>query len=605
MFEGYRDFLKGLPGSPGVYRMFDASDEVLYVGKARNLRQRVSSYFRSSGRSSKTESLMAAAVRIEVTVTHTENEALLLEHNLIKTLKPRYNVLLRDDKSYPYIFVATAQTYPRIAFHRGAKSLPGRYFGPFPNTLAVRESLSLMQKVFLLRNCEDSVFRNRSRPCLQHQIRRCSAPCVGYIQPEAYAEDVRHALMFLEGKSPAVVEELMSAMEAAAGRLDYEAARILRDRIAALRQIQERQYVSAEEGEADVLAIACRAGTACIEMMCVRGGRNLGSRAFFPKMGMEYAPEEILSQFVMQHYLEYPAPRQVYLDRAIADARVLAEVISERNGKKVGINVPVRGMKQRWVRMATVNAEDELRRRLVARSSMLDRFEALKEALGLAQVPQRLECFDISHTQGEATVASCVVFDQSGPVKGEYRRFNIEGIVAGDDYGALRQAVHRRYGRVQAEAGVLPDLVLIDGGRGQLNAALSAVQAIEGLDLCLIGVAKGPERRPGDEELILAGQDLPVHLPSSAPALHLIQNIRDEAHRFAITGHRRRREKGRVTSVLEQVPGVGQKRRQALLRHLGGLQVVARAGIEDLMKVPGISPTLAKRIYDVFHEGGT
>lgn len=605
MFEGYRDFLKGLPGSPGVYRMFDASDEVLYVGKARNLRQRVSSYFRSSGRSSKTESLMAAAVRIEVTVTHTENEALLLEHNLIKTLKPRYNVLLRDDKSYPYIFVATAQTYPRIAFHRGAKSLPGRYFGPFPNTLAVRESLSLMQKVFLLRNCEDSVFRNRSRPCLQHQIRRCSAPCVGYIQPEAYAEDVRHALMFLEGKSPAVVEELMSAMEAAAGRLDYEAARILRDRIAALRQIQERQYVSAEEGEADVLAIACRAGTACIEMMCVRGGRNLGSRAFFPKMGMEYAPEEILSQFVMQHYLEYPAPRQVYLDRAIADARVLAEVISERNGKKVGINVPVRGMKQRWVRMATVNAEDELRRRLAARSSMLDRFEALKEALGLAQVPQRLECFDISHTQGEATVASCVVFDQSGPVKGEYRRFNIEGIVAGDDYGALRQAVHRRYGRVQAEAGVLPDLVLIDGGRGQLNAALSAVQAIEGLDLCLIGVAKGPERRPGDEELILAGQDLPVHLPSSAPALHLIQNIRDEAHRFAITGHRRRREKGRVTSVLEQVPGVGQKRRQALLRHLGGLQVVARAGIEDLMKVPGISPTLAKRIYDVFHEGGT
>lgn len=605
MFEGYRDFLKGLPGSPGVYRMFDASDEVLYVGKARNLRQRVSSYFRSSGRSSKTESLMAAAVRIEVTVTHTENEALLLEHNLIKTLKPRYNVLLRDDKSYPYIFVATAQTYPRIAFHRGAKSLPGRYFGPFPNTLAVRESLSLMQKVFLLRNCEDSVFRNRSRPCLQHQIRRCSAPCVGYIQPEAYAEDVRHALMFLEGKSPAVVEELMSAMEAAAGRLDYEAARILRDRIAALRQIQERQYVSAEEGEADVLAIACRAGTACIEMMCVRGGRNLGSRAFFPKMGMEYAPEEILSQFVMQHYLEYPAPRQVYLDRAIADARVLAEVISERNGKKVGINVPVRGMKQRWVRMATVNAEDELRRRLAARSSMLDRFEALKEALGLVQVPQRLECFDISHTQGEATVASCVVFDQSGPVKGEYRRFNIEGIVAGDDYGALRQAVHRRYGRAQAEAGVLPDLVLIDGGRGQLNAALSAVQDIEGLDLCLIGVAKGPERRPGDEELILAGQDLPVHLPSSAPALHLIQNIRDEAHRFAITGHRRRREKGRVTSVLEQVPGVGQKRRQALLRHLGGLQVVARAGIEDLMKVPGISPTLAKRIYDVFHEGGT
>ncbi|MHB1951360.1 MAG: excinuclease ABC subunit UvrC [Acidiferrobacteraceae bacterium] len=600
MFEGYREFLKSLSGSPGVYRMIDAAGEVLYVGKARNLRRRVASYFRRSG-DAKSQALMALVARIETTMTHTENEALLLEHNLIKTLKPRYNVLLRDDKSYPYIYLSTEQEFPRLGFHRGAKAAPGKYFGPFPNSLAVRESLNLMQKVFLLRDCEDTVFRNRSRPCLQYQIRRCSAPCVGYTGSQEYQQDVRHAIMFLEGRSSSVINELAAHMEAASQGHDYEQAAALRDRIAALRQIQERQYVSAAEGEADVLAVACRAGLACVEMMCIRGGRNLGSRAFFPRIGIEHQPEEILNQFVAHHYLEYPAPDHIYLDRRIEGQGLLQEVLSERSERKVSLSVPVRGPKQRWIRMAALNAEDELRRRLAAYTTLEDRFEALARALGLAGRIERLECFDISHTQGEATVASSVSFDRQGPAKSDYRRYNIEG-TGGDDYEALRQAVRRRYARMQSGAGKRPDIVLIDGGRGQLNAVREAAAEAGASDLLFIGVAKGPERRPGDEELILPGREDALVLPADSPALHLIQNVRDEAHRFAISGHRRRRDRRRVTSDLEQIPGIGQKRRQALLKHLGGLRFVARAGIEDLAKVPGISPDLAKRIYDTFHE---
>ncbi|MHB1586562.1 MAG: excinuclease ABC subunit UvrC [Acidiferrobacteraceae bacterium] len=602
MLKSHREFLKSLSSAPGVYRMMDASGEVLYVGKARNLRRRVTSYFRKSALDTKSQALVAAVVRIETTVTHTENEALLLEHNLIKTLKPRYNILLRDDKSYPYIYISLEQEFPRLGFHRGAKMAPGRYFGPFPNSLAVRESLNLMQKVFLLRDCEDTVFRNRSRPCLHYQIHRCSAPCVGFVAKEAYRQDVRHAEMFLNGRSSSVVDELARLMEAASLRHDYEEAAVLRDRIAALRQIQERQYVSAEEGEADVLSVASGAGVVCVEMMCIRGGRNLGSRAFFPNIGIEHQPQEILGQFVARHYLEYPPPDHIYLDRRIEGQALLQEVLSERSGRRVALSVPVRGLKQRWIKMASINAEDELRRRLAARTTLEDRFDALSEALELDQRVERIECFDISHTQGEATVASNVSFDRAGPVKSDYRRYNIEG-TDGDDYEALRQTVRRRYARMKPEAGKRPDIVLIDGGRGQLNAVLEAAREVGAEDLLFIGVAKGPGRRPGDEELILADRDGALRLPADAPALHLIQSVRDEAHRFAISGHRRRRDKQRVTSELERIPGVGQKRRQALLRHLGGLRFVARAGIEDLAKVPGISPDLAKRIYDTFHEG--
>ncbi len=604
MFQGYREFLKGLSCSSGVYCMLDEHGNVLYVGKARNLRRRVGSYFRKTSLNSKAEVLMAAVARIETTVTHTENEALLLEHNLIKTLKPRYNVLLRDDKSYPYIYLSSDQEFPRLGFYRGARNAPGRYFGPFPSSVAVRESLSLMHKVFLLRNCEDSVFRNRSRPCLQYQIRRCSAPCVGYISQTAYWEDVRYAVMFLEGKNSSVVDGLVSTMESAASRLDYERAAAARDRIAMLRQIQERQYVNAEEGEADVLAVACHSGLVCVEMMCIRGGRNLGSKAFFPSIGLEYAPDEILAQFVARHYLEYSPPERIYLDRHIEGQVVLEEVLSGQSGRKIAISVPARGHRQHWVKMASVNAEDELRRRLAAHATLQDRFEALTQALALASPAQRIECFDISHTQGEATVASNVCFDRSGPIKSDYRRYNIEG-THGDDYEALRQAVRRRYLRAKTEPAKRPDVVLIDGGRGQLNAAVEAAGAVDAGDLFFIGVAKGPERRPGEEELILLNRDEPLKLPANSLALHLIQNVRDEAHRFAITSHRRRRGKQRITSVLERVPGVGQKRRQALLRHLGGLRLVARARIEDLAKVPGISADLARRIYDTFHEGGS
>lgn len=600
MFEGYREFLRSLSGAPGVYRMLDAAGTVLYVGKARNLHRRVSSYFRATGRTSKVEALMSQVARVEVTVTHTENEALLLEHNLIKTLRPRYNVLLRDDKSYPYIFLSKDST-PRIAFHRGGRSRPGRYFGPYPNTNSVRESLNLLQKVFRLRTCEDSVFRNRTRPCLQYQIERCSAPCVGYIEDAAYAEDVRHAVMFLEGRNFSLVEELGAAMEQASSACAFEQAAVLRDRIAALRQVQERQYVSADGGDADVLTVAVEGGLACVLLMAVRGGRNLGSKSFFPSMGLAVSHTEVLEQFLAQHYLEYAAPADLYVDRPIPSRRILEEALGAHAGHAVRLAAPLRGLKQKWVAMAAVNAQDELRRRLAARATMEDRFEELRRVLGLSRL-ERIECFDISHTQGEAAVASCVAFDAGGPVKADYRRYLIEHIQPGDDYAAIAQAVGRRYARVQEEAGKIPELVLIDGGRGQLKAALEAAQAVGFADTLFVGVAKGPERRPGEEELILPTAVDALRLAPSAPALHLVQNVRDEAHRFAITGHRHRRDKKRVTSALEELPGIGQKRRQALLRHLGGLSLVARAGIEDLMRVPGISPALAKRIYEAFHD---
>lgn len=602
MLTSHREFLAGLSGAPGVYRMLDGQGLVLYVGKARNLRKRVASYFRPHGLAPKVAALMALTENIEVTVTHTENEALLLEHNLIKTLRPRYNVLLRDDKSYPYLYLGTADRFPRLAFHRGARRGSGRYFGPFPNSGAVRESLNLLQRIFRLRDCEDSVFRHRERPCLQFQIGRCRAPCVDLVSEEAYQKDVRHATMVLEGRNSAVVDELVANMERASASHQYEEAAFYRDQIGALRQIQERQYVSASGGDADAVAVAWEEGVACVTTLWVRGGSVLGSRAFFPKVGLVAEPEALLAEFVAQYYLDHPVPAALYLDRRIPDMGLLQEVLSEHAGRKVVLSVPRRGLHERWVRMVSVNAADELRRRLAAHASQAERFEALKEALGLP-VLNRIECFDISHSQGEATIASCVAFDRDGPVKSDYRRFNITGLVGGDDYGAIAQAVSRRYAGSHEHRERLPDLVLIDGGLGQLNAALAAVRDAGLSQVQFLGVAKGPARRAGEETLVRPDGMSPLVLPPHAPALHLIQNVRDEAHRFAITGHRQRRDKKRVTSSLEGLPGIGQKRRQALLHHLGGLQVVARAGVEDLTKVPGISLRLAQQIYDAFHEG--
>ncbi|MFL6653575.1 MAG: excinuclease ABC subunit UvrC [Sulfurifustis sp.] len=612
MSRDLRDTIKDLPLGCGVYRFVDSQGEVLYVGKARSLRKRVGSYFRPAGRalSPKIQALVSHTNNIEVTITHTESEALLLENNLIKSLKPRYNVVLRDDKSYPYIFVSESQEYPRLAFHRGAKKEKGRYFGPYPSAFAVRESLKMLQKVFPVRQCEDTFFRTRSRPCLQYQIKRCTAPCVGFVERERYLQDVRHATLFLEGKSRQVIDEMMKRMEDAAAREDYETAALYRDRIGALKRIQERQYITGKDGDADVFAVATAEDASCIQATFIRGGLNLGSKSFFPKAGRGALPEEVLAAFLPQYYLNAaggvgkPIPERIYLSHAIEDKEVLEEVLTQLAGRKAMICPAgrTRGAPRRWLDMAARNAVEELRRAANNRMNLEARFEALRVALGLEAAPERMECFDISHTMGEATVASCVVFDHSGPVKSDYRRFNIEGIEPGDDYGAMTQALTRRYRRVKEGDGRLPDLLLIDGGKGQVSAVAAVLNELQVEGLKLIGVAKGRERKPGLERLFLSGGDVPIILPPDSAALHLIQQIRDEAHRFAITGHRNRRARARTTSPLESIPGIGDKRRQALLKNLGGMREVARAGVEDLARIPGISPALAQRIYDALHE---
>jgi len=596
-----KSLLKNLPDAPGVYRMLGPEGQILYVGKARDLRKRLTGYFRKNGLTIRTHVMMQAVADIQVTVTHTENEALLLENNLIKSLHPRYNILLRDDKSYPYIFLSEGE-FPRIGFHRGAKREKGRYFGPFPSAGAVRESLGLLQKVFPIRQCEDSFYRNRSRPCLQYQIKRCSAPCVGLIDAKTYQQDVRHAAMFLEGYNQTIIEELVRQMEQTAERKDYENAARARDRIATLRKIQEKQYISGEGGDADVLAVACEGAVACIEVTYIRAGRTLGSKTFFPKITTETEPKEILSEFLPQFYIGKPTPPIIYVNYDITDKTPLQEVLSQQIGKKISISTPSRNAPKHWIKMAEINARDALRRFLAGQTNLRQRFENLQEALALEAFPERIECFDISHTQGEATVAACVVFDGNGAVKSDYRRFNIEGTQAGDDYAALHQALTRRYKRAKEGEGKYPDILFIDGGRGQLTSAEAVMEELQIDGIKLIAIAKGRERKPGHEQLFLSTSASPVILPPDSPALHLIQQIRDEAHRFAITGHRQRRGKARLTSSLEQIPGIGHKRRQALLKNLGGLQFVARAGVDDLARIPGISPTLAQRIYDAFHE---
>ena len=591
-----------LPTRPGIYRMLGGKGEVLYVGKARNLRKRVQSYFRASGLAARVLLLMHQAQDLEITVTHTETEALLLENNLIKTLHPRFNILLRDDKSYPYIFVSDGQEYPRIGFHRGAKREKGRYFGPYPSSYGVRETLNLLQKIFRVRQCQDSFFRNRSRPCLQYQIKRCSGPCVGLVEPERYRRDVRQALMFMEGKSQSLIRDGIKQMEQASDRQDYETAALLRDRIGMLKRIQEKQYITGEGGDADVMAIDATPEAACIVVTWIRGGQNLGSKSFFPRMGAESAPAEILAAFLAQYYLSGRAiPARVYLGEAIADRALLERAFTEKAGKKIALAVGPRGAPRRWVQMAKLNADEALRRHLAGKIDMQGRFEALRDALKLESTPERIECFDISHTMGEATVAACVVFDMNGPVKSDYRRFNIEGIEPGDDYGAMTQALTRRYRKVKEGEGRLPDLLLIDGGKGQLSVAEGVMQELQLAGVKLVGVAKGRERKPGQEQLFLSGSGRPTILPPTSAGLHLIQQIRDEAHRFAIAGHRARRGKARTSSPIERIPGIGGKRRQALLKNFGGLREVARAGVEDLARVPGISPQLAQKIYDAFH----
>ncbi len=597
-------FLKTLTTRPGVYRMLDLEGEIIYVGKAKNLKRRVSSYFSRHDTSPKTRAMVSQIRNIEVTITNTESEALLLENNLIKAHRPRYNILLRDDKSYPYIYLSNDE-FPRLSLHRGRRNKKGRYFGPYPSAAAVRESLNLLQKLFPVRQCEDSFYRNRNRPCLQYQIKRCTGPCVDLVDRESYEEDVRHAIMFLEGKDNAIIDELVRKMEAASETLEFERAARYRDQIANLRRVQEKQYVMGGRGDLDVIAAAQKDGSGCVQVFFIRGGRNLGNKTYFPQHTAQADTADILSAFIPQYYIsgggERQIPGEILISEQLPEQSLLEQVLSEQAGRKVSVSDKLRGDRARWLQLAMTNAEQALNSHLATRQNIMARFVALQEALDLDDMPQRIECFDISHTMGEATVASCVVFDTNGAVKSDYRRFNIEGITPGDDYAAMEQALTRRFKRLKEGEGKFPDILLIDGGKGQLRQAEKVMEELQVIGVLLIGVAKGPSRKPGLEQLILSGQSSPIILPPDSPALHLIQQVRDEAHRFAITGHRQRRAKARRTSSLEGIPGLGPKRRQQLLRQFGGLQEVARAGVEDLMVVRGISRQLAQSIYDAFH----
>jgi len=593
-------FLKTLTSRPGVYRMLNGEGKLLYVGKAKDLKRRVSSYFTRS-LNMRIQSMVSQIRGIEVTVTHTEAEALILENTLIKSLKPRYNILLRDDKSYPYIYLSSDQQFPRLTWHRGAKRSDGRYFGPYPNIGSMRENLRLLQKLFPVRQCEDSFFRNRSRPCLQYQIKRCSAPCVGLIAKEDYKQDVQDAVLFLEGRAGQVIDNLIERMEQASVQLEFEQAARYRDQIAVLRRIQEKQYVSGERGDLDILAVVVKGGVACVQLFFIRAGRNLGNKVFFPKIPDGAEEKRVLSAFMAQYYIGKEVPPGVIVNVMPDDAELLAEVLAEQAGRRVYITDRVRSDRMRWLQMARQNAKLALDARLASKAGLRIRLDALQQVLNLDEPPARMECFDISHTGGEQTVASCVVFNDQGAAKSDYRRFNIEGITPGDDYAAMEQALNRRYSRVQSEEGRLPDILFIDGGKGQLSAAASVLDELGVQGVILVGVAKGADRKPGLEQLFLFGRQAPIILPSNSPALHLIQQIRDEAHRFAITGHRQRRGRSRKTSVLEEIAGIGPKRRQRLLRQFGGLQELARAGVDDLSRVEGISRRLAQQIYEAFH----
>ena len=598
-------FLKHASVRPGVYRMLDADGETLYVGKAKNLKKRLTNYFRASGLDSKTMALVSRIQAIETTITRSETEALLLEQNLIKDKRPPFNIVLRDDKSYPYIFLSSEDQYPRFALHRGAKKQKGKYFGPFPSASAVRESLALLQKVFQVRQCDDTFFRNRTRPCLQYQIKRCSAPCVNLTTPMLYSDDVRLSVMFIEGENDAITQELSQKMERLSAELRFEEASVLRDQIADLRLIQQRQYVAGEKGDVDVVALAENAGVVCVHVVFIRAGRILGNRNFYPKFMLETTPEQFMHAFIGRFYLgdgdAFSLPKELICSHAPEEQQELEDALAFKAGHRVSITHKVRSHRQKWLELAQTNAEHGVQYRLTNRQQVETRLAALQDALGLSQPVTRLECFDISHSSGEATVASCVVFDTSGPLKSDYRRFNIEGITPGDDYAAMEQALRRRFIRLQKGEGKMPDLLIIDGGKGQLQQAETVLADLGVQNVLMLGIAKGISRKAGQETLILGGSHAELVLPPESPALHVLQHIRDEAHRFAITAHRQRRGKARTRSQLESIPGVGPRKRKELLLHFGGQQEIRKATVEDLMRVPGISRQLAELIHEYLH----
>jgi excinuclease ABC subunit C len=594
MFDA-RDVLPTLPGLPGVYRMLNAQGQVIYVGKARDLKKRVSSYFQKTLASPRVALMVSQVAGIETTVTRSEGEALLLESNLIKTLAPRYNIVFRDDKTYPYI-VLSGHAFPRLGFYRGSLDKGNQYFGPYPNAWAVRESIQLLQKVFRLRTCEDTVFGNRSRPCLLHQIHRCTAPCVGLVSEVAYAEDVRNAALFLKGKQDEVIDILTARMNETADRLEYEQAAVARDQIQSLRRVQEKQFVtSARDLDADVLACAEGGGLSCVNLVMIRGGRHLGDKSFFPQNAEGYGPGEILEAFIAQHYSAQEAPPLVLCSEKL-DVGTLEALLEESAGRKVKIGLNPVGERGAWVDGALENARLALAQRIGQHSTQEARVQALQQALDLPGL-KRIECFDVSHTMGEAAIASCVVYDNFAMRSGEYRRYNVCDVTPGDDYGAMREVLRRRYQRLARGEGRMPDLILIDGGKGQVNAAAQVMADLGLSGLALVGVAKGEGRKPGLETLVYADDRIPLKLPADHPGLHLVQQIRDEAHRFAIQGHRARRGKTRTQSMLEDIPGIGAVRRRRLLARFGGLKGVMAASPEELEKVEGISRDLAEKIH--------
>ncbi len=596
-----KKILQHLSAKPGVYRMLDINGDILYVGKAKNLSNRVKSYFVKNHASPKTQLMVSYVEDIATTVCETETEALLLENNLIKKHRPRFNVLFRDDKSYPYIFLSK-ETYPKLVYHRGAKKQKGDYFGPFPSSTAVRQSLSLMQKTFRVRQCEDSYFANRSRPCLQYQIKRCTAPCVNYISEKSYAEDIDSIRQFYNGRSETVIKAIQIKMEHASESLQFEDAARYRDQIKNLRHVIQKQAISGSDADLDAVAIEYASGIACVLVLFIRQGQIVGNKSYFPKVPKDTELNEVLETFLRQYYLsDAEVPKRVLIQKSTEGLELIQEAVSASQQRKIEFKIPVRGQQKEWLNFAQKNSAHSLRSKLNHKTNVFERISKLQEALDLDRLPKYLECFDISHTQGNQTVASCVVFDEQGPKKSAYRIFNISGITAGDDYAAMKQALQRRYGRLKDEGKPLPDLVIIDGGKGQLTQAEDVFTEL-GLDTgILLGVSKGSDRKVGMELLWQVGEHRPIQLDESNKGLHHIQHIRDEAHRFAITKHRQQRKKSATKSLLEEIPGVGAKRRQSLLKHFGGWQEVEKASIKDIAKAPGISLALAEKIYDYLH----
>ena len=594
-------FLKKLTTRPGIYKMLNEKGEIIYIGKAKNLKNRVSSYFKNQTSSIKQRVMVAKVAAIEVTVTHTEGEALLLECQQIKLHRPRYNICLRDDKSFPYIFLSSEQNFPQITIHRGAKSKKGRYFGPYPSSGAVRESLKLLQRLFPIRQCDDTIYNNRTRPCLQHQIGRCTAPCVGLIDKAHYALDVQSTVMFLEGKGSLLIDQLIIKMEQAAANLDFEKAASFRDQITKLRSVLEKHFVSGEKGDVDIIACVSKGNIACVQVFFIRNGQHLGNKVFFPGITEEHNPSAIVQAFIPQYYFDKPVPYELIVSHELEETALLIEVLAGQAKHPVAIASNVRGERLKWLQIAITNAENSLLSKLSDKQGIYARFLSLQEELGCKNIPKRLECFDISHTQGDQTVASCVVFNREGPVKSAYRRFNITGITGGDDYAAIHQAVFRRFKRLKQGEHEAPDILFIDGGKGQVHEAQKALAELDINNVMIVGVSKGPARKAGMEKLILVDQDHPLDVAPCAGGLLLIQNIRDEAHRFAITGHRMRRGKASRESILESISGLGVKRRQVLLKQFGGLQGISSASIDALCSVEGISRQLAQRVYELFH----